>query len=223
METCEIVDSVKISGGEPLFNPKFSHFLEHLLTKKIPLKRIHLTTNGTIYKDEIIEQLNKINEVIHLKLSVEATGRQEEFIRWPTVWQEKEQNIRKFIKNTRQDCSVFEISTCVQSLTLLTIFKVEKFVENLKAEFPDKRINFNKQPVGKGDISSSVHSDNEYLLYCKNFATLDVEKYINSALDFKDKKTRAQVLYYLDLAKIQGVNFAELFPIYWRYHKKYVE
>ena len=227
LELCKPITEIKISGGEPMFNPKFVDFIEFLVTKDQPLERINLTTNGTVYDEKLIELINRIKQIGHLKISVESLGKEEEFIRWPTVWTDKVQNIRKFIENISIPEQSFEISSCIQSLNLLSLVKVQKFVDELKRVYPDKNIFISRQLVGKGDIASSLHSDNEYLDYYLSAVTPgsgydDVIKHINMAKAYTEKRTRTQVLYYTDLARLQGIDFAKTFPVYWEYHKKYL-
>ncbi len=223
IELCKPITEIKISGGEPLFNPKFNDFLEYLVTKEQPLERIHLTTNGTIYNDKSIELINKIKRIAYIKISVESIGAEEEFIRWPTNWEEKVNNIKKIIKNVNVPELGFEISTCIQSLNLFSLDKVNRFIEELRKEFPDKTINKNNQPINHTDIASLFHCDNEYLEYYKTkFNEPVVINQVNLSLAWKEKRTRKQVLYFLDSAKLQGIDIEKVFPIYWEYHKKYI-
>ena len=222
---CKDIDVIKISGGEPIFNPRFPEFLEYIVNKEIPIRRIHLTTNGTIYNQFVVDQLNKIKEKVQVKFSIEAIGEQEEFIRWPTNWEEKESNIIKYIEAIEHEGkeTTIEISSCIQSLTLTSINNVKYFVEKLQARFPEKNIIHSKQPVSAGDIASAMHSDNEYLEFCKKLYTERIYKHIELSQKYSKKETKKQVLYYLDFAKLQNIDFAKTFPVYWKYHKKYVE
>jgi organic radical activating enzyme len=222
------VTEVKLSGGEPLFNPRFKGFLNHLVTKELPISRLHLTTNGTIYDDEISGLINKVKDIVHLKLSVEAIGNKEEFIRWPTNWKEKEKNIRSFISNINTPPTIkIEISTCIQSLNLFAMTDIAAFVKELQKEFPNKLIVQNRQPVLWTDLASLSNCDNDYLNHYLTTTDLvsrhaDVIKQVHIAMSHDEKKTKMQLQYYMDLAKLQQKNLEEIFPIYWYYHKKYL-
>lgn len=228
VELSKPVDEIKLSGGEPLFNPRFKDFLTHLVAKELPLSRLHLTTNGTIYDKELTDLINKVKNIVHLKLSVEATGEQEGFIRWPTNWEQKEKNIRSFINDINVPPSIkIEISTCIQSLNLFALTTVSEFVKELQDEYPGKVIVQNRQPILWTDIASLSHCDNGYLEHYLNtvdkmYQPLDVVNYIKTALVYKEKRTKTQVQYYVDLATLQQKSLEELFPIYWQYHKKYI-
>lgn len=229
LELCKPITEIKISGGEPLFNPRFKEFLNYLINKELPLSHLHLTTNGTIYDDEIAGLINKIKGVAHIKLSVESLGAAEEFIRWPTDWKEKEKNIKSFISNIHMPQRInIEISTCIQSLNLFTMFDVSKFIEKLKLECSDKvKIIENRQPIMNNDIASLAHCDNGYLNHYlnqanKNEQPADIVNQVKRAIAFNEKRTKTQVHYYVDSARLQQKNLEELFPVYWQFHKDYV-
>ena len=169
--------------------------------------------------------MNKIKEKVQVKFSIEAIGEQEEFIRWPTNCEEKESNIIKYIEAIEHEGkeTTIEISSCIQSLTLTSINNVKYFVEKLQARFPEKNIIHSKQPVSARDIASAMHSVNEYLEFCKKLYTERIYKHIELSQKYSKKETKKQVLYYLDFAKLQNIDFAKTFPVYWKYHKKYVE
>lgn len=225
----ENITEIKISGGEPLFNPRFLDFLTFLTSKEKPIKRIHLTTNGTIYNDNIVELLNKVETVV-LKISLESVGIEDEFIRWPTNWEEKHSNIKKFVSNINSKNRNFSISTCLQSLNIFSLNKIQNYVNELNKEL-NKDIIFQIQNVGAGDIASLSHCDNDYLNYYINQFTNKTEPAVkrcreglHQIFDGKlAKETKKQVKYFMDMSKLSGIPLEEVFPIYWQYHKKYLD
>ena len=100
-------------------------------------------------------------------------------------------------------------------------------IRDLQKEFPDKVIFSNRQPILWTDIASLSHCDNDYLEHYlatrdKHERPLDVFNQVNTAVAHKEKRTKTQVQYYMDLAKLQQKSLEEIFPIYWQYHKKYI-
>lgn len=222
----EDIVHIKISGGEPLFNPKFKEFLEFLITKEKPIQRIHLTTNGTVYDPDLVSMLNKI-PVRALRISLESAGIEDEFIRWPTNWEEKEKNIKSFFSQIEQTKdSTFIICSCIQALNILSLHTTEEYVKNLSTEL-GKNITMKRQIVGSTSVSSVTHCDDGYLqYYLDNIADAlkleDVTKRVQESIGSRYKQTRKQVLYYMDMAKLNGMSLEKIFPIYWEYHKKYL-
>jgi len=73
--------SVNLTGGEPLFMPRFFDLVERLHSYG-SLKEAHVLTNGTIATDEVIERLRSSDRVGHLKVSIESgDGRVNDAIR----------------------------------------------------------------------------------------------------------------------------------------------
>ncbi len=221
----ESITEIKISGGEPLFNPKFKDFLTYLLTKEKPLRRIHLTTNGTIYDQEIMDMLNNI-DIVTLKISLESVGDEDEFLRWPGKWSDKEENINKFLENIKDDKEII-LSSCIQSLNIFSLQKTADFINQMKKKYPNKNIILNRQLISNIGISALGHCDLEYLQHFLETSEGlngfdDVKNIIRDSLLITDRKISQQVLYYKDMSILSGLSLEKLFPVYWHYHKKYV-
>jgi molybdenum cofactor biosynthesis enzyme MoaA len=223
LELCKPITEIKISGGEPMFNPKFKHFLRYLVEKEVPLYRLNLTTNATVCDDEIIELINRIPHVT-IKISMESIAREDEFIRWPTQWKTKDLVIKKLLSGiNKNEYLQFIISSCIQSLNLFSFDKITNYVEALN----DHRIIIQQQSVLPADTASLWHADVDYITEYLN--TINKEKhhkinnYALDTLSFKEKRTKEQVLYFTDMARIQGKNLKDEFPIYWKHHEKYLQ
>jgi hypothetical protein len=223
LDLCESITEIKISGGEPLFNPRFKHFLRYLIEKEKPLYRLNLTTNGTVCDEEIIELINRVPHVT-IKISLESVGHEDEFIRWPTNWEKKDSIIKQFVAGIKKNEYLqIQLSSCIQSLNLFSIHKINEYADTLNYNFF-----IQSQSVLASDMAALWHSDPEYVKEYletpaankEEFAT--VKNYAIRTMSYKDKKTKEQVLYFMDMAKVQGKSLAEHFPIYWKYHEKYL-
>ena len=107
---------INLRGGEPLFNEKVIELLLKLIeNKKAKNIILHITTNGTICNDKILNILKQFKN-IRLMISIESTGKCNEYIRFPSKWSEIHDNILKFkeLNNT-----YIYINTVVQNLNLL--------------------------------------------------------------------------------------------------------
>ena len=223
LELCKTITEIKISGGEPMFNPKFKHFLRYLVEKEFPLYRLNLTTNATVCDDEVIELINRIPHVT-IKISMESVEREDEFIRWPTKWETKDLVIKKLLSRINKNEHLqFLISSCIQSLNLFSFDKINNYVESLD----NTKIIIQQQSVVPADTAALWHADVDYINEYLNTVNKDkhhkVNNYAIDTLSFKEKRTKEQVLYFTDMAKIQGKSLKDEFPIYWKYHEKYLK
>jgi len=109
---------LNLRGGEPLFNKKIINLLSTLvLNNKASEMSLHITTNGTICNSEILHLLKHFKNV-RLMLSIEGTGKHNEYMRYPSSWAEIKKNIKEFkTLNNIYLC----INTVVQNLNILYI------------------------------------------------------------------------------------------------------
>lgn len=222
LDLCEPITEIKISGGEPLFNPRFKEFLNYLMTKEKKLFRIHLTTNATTYDPEIVDMLNRI-PFVSLKISLESVGAEDEFIRWPTDWNNKANIIKQYCDNLHSEKLFLIASSCIQSLNLFSHSKISNFISSLN----NNNIKIQRQPTARTDLASLWHSDNDYIdMYLNTRAKTDllndVTKQAQGARQFDKKMTRQQVLLFTEMAEVQGKKLEDVFPLYYQFHKKYL-
>jgi|TARA_R110000824_G_scaffold77502_1_gene195973 MoaA/NifB/PqqE/SkfB family radical SAM enzyme len=109
---------LNLIGGEPLFNKKIINLLSTLvLNNKASEMSLHITTNGTICNSKILYLLKHFKNV-RLMLSIEGTGKHNEYMRYPSSWAEIKKNIKEFkTLNNIYLC----INTVVQNLNILYI------------------------------------------------------------------------------------------------------
>jgi sulfatase maturation enzyme AslB (radical SAM superfamily) len=86
---------ISIAGGEPFFMAKeFMNVLDALEKRKEDIE-IKITTNGSLYPEQIIERLKGFKQ-INLLISLDSIGRTLEIARWKSHWKTIEENIKKF-------------------------------------------------------------------------------------------------------------------------------
>ena len=109
---------LNLRGGEPLFNKKIINLLSTLvLNNKASEMSLHITTNGTICNSKILYLLKHFKNV-RLMLSIEGTGKHNEYMRYPSSWAEIKKNIKEFkTLNNIYLC----INTVVKNLNILYI------------------------------------------------------------------------------------------------------
>lgn len=214
---CKDITSIKISGGEPFFNPRFKDFLNYLVKKPLPIKFLHIVTNGTIYDPEIVSLLNQI-ENVEFRFSLEAVNDEDNFIRWPSIWLAKEQNLNRFMSELTTNKNFANI--CIQSLNLFSFNQTVKYIKSLPYD-----IEILHNVLSTTDIASLWHSDKDYVQY---YLDSNIEKHpalvkhAEDVLKFKKSNPKLQATFFKDLAKVQGKNLETLFPIWFLHHQKYL-
>lgn len=217
-ELSENITSIKLSGGEPFFNPKFKDLLEFLVTKKEPIQFLHIVTNGTIYDNEIVELLNQIKHV-EFRFSLESTEKEDEFIRWPTNWNEKIRNLNRYMNELKT--SKYFANICIQSLNLFSFQNTIDYLKTIPHE-----IEVLHNILAFTDMASLWHSDKEYIGEYLNSNCVKhpaLEQHAKKALVFNRSNYQMQSLYFKDLATIQNKKLEEEFPLWFKYHKQYLQ
>jgi MoaA/NifB/PqqE/SkfB family radical SAM enzyme len=188
------------------------------VTKEIPIKFLHIVTNGTIYDSEIVELLNHI-ENVEFRFSLESTGREDQFIRWPTNWDEKISILHRYMDELKT--SKYYANICLQSLNLLSFQNTIDYLKTLPYE-----IEVLHNVLAFTDMAALWHSDKEYI---KHYLDSDIikhpalEQHAKKALTFARSNHSIQARYFKDSATIQNKDLEEEFPIWFKYHNQYLE
>ena len=115
---------LRLLGGEPLFNPKVIDLL-NLVVENGKAKNIilHITTNGTVCNEKIMDLLRKFKHV-RMMFSVDGTEGCNEYIRYPSSWGNVKNNIKTF---TTLPGAYFCINTTLQNLNILYVDQLIEF------------------------------------------------------------------------------------------------
>jgi pyruvate-formate lyase-activating enzyme len=114
------IQEVYLTGGEPMMVRYLPEFLEQL----DPSTHIRFSTNCTIYNPKLEKILKKFH-VVTMSLSIDATDRRIEYIRYGSKWDEVEKNAKRFADN-------FMVNIC-PTISLLNAW----FYQDIK-EYADK-------------------------------------------------------------------------------------
>ena len=87
------LEEIKLAGGEPLMSEDTYRMLEMIPNPEN--KRLKIITNGTINPERFIEHAKKFKSV-DVNISVEGIPSITEYIRYPSKWNEVEENYHKF-------------------------------------------------------------------------------------------------------------------------------
>lgn len=96
-EICDFssnLDNVQLAGGEPLINPVATQWIDYLCQTGL-VKKIHLTmfTNFTKATPQLLDKLAQF-KTFNLIMSIDATEKVYEWIRYPAQWRAIEENVR---------------------------------------------------------------------------------------------------------------------------------
>jgi len=216
-ELCLDITSMKISGGEPFFNPRFKDFLEFLIKKDKPIQFLHIVTNGTIYDKDIVNLLNSISKV-EFRFSLESTEKEDEFIRWPGNWDDKNSNMLRYLNELKT--SKFFANVCMQSLNLFSFQNTIDYLNSLP-----HNIEILHNVLSFTDMASLWHSDKDYIRYYLDsdmIKNTSMTEHAKKALIFERSNYKMQSVYFKDLATVQKKDLEKEFPVWFKFHAKYL-
>ena len=118
------LEYLNLTGGETLMVPEIFRLLDKLKNKNL---KIVIFTNGTQYNERIVSKLKQLKN-LHIIFSVESTNKQNEYIRFPSAWN----NIQRNIINLQKDLpkTIFNINCMVQNLNILYLDQLINFAHN---------------------------------------------------------------------------------------------
>jgi hypothetical protein len=158
-------------------------------------------------------------ENVEFRFSLESTGREDQFIRWPTNWDEKISILCRYMDELKT--SKYYANVCLQSLNLFSFQNTIDYLKTLPHE-----IEVLHNVLAFTDMAALWHSDKEYI---KHYLDSDIikhpalEQHAKKALAFARSNYSMQARYFKDFATIQNKDLEEEFPIWFKYHKQYLE
>jgi uncharacterized Fe-S cluster-containing radical SAM superfamily protein len=123
---------IKFAGGESLLGKNHVSILKGLNPKYRGQITLIYNTNGTIFPDSSIWELWRDFKAVYLRLSIDGVGAVNEYIRYPSSWQDIEHNLSQFIDKSLQD-SRFKIGfiTTVSILNIFNLKHIEEWSKNV--------------------------------------------------------------------------------------------
>jgi molybdenum cofactor biosynthesis enzyme MoaA len=92
------LQKIYFNGGEPLLSNDFSMMLDKIYKSQGGLSQVDVSfnTNGSVFPDQgVVDLLDQARSVL-INLSIDATGREFEYIRYPLEWASIVENTEKF-------------------------------------------------------------------------------------------------------------------------------
>ena len=118
------LSQISFTGGEPLLNKKVIELLIKLIeNKKADSIKLHISTNGTICNNKILKIFKNFKNV-QLMLSIEGIEKYNDYIRFPSRWENIKNNILKF----QQPSNMYiYVNSVVQNLNILYLDKLIEY------------------------------------------------------------------------------------------------
>jgi radical SAM protein with 4Fe4S-binding SPASM domain len=207
------VDSVQLGGGEPLLMTDTIIILQKIIEES-PLAKIDVITNLSNLNNaqfNLLQQMPNVNWIV----SLEATHKQYEYIRFNGKWPTLIENLQK-IQNIKNH--TIEFSMVYTALNTLSIF--ESFCELEKLNFIN---NFNLNPVINNALDARNLPERYLSSVIQRLETFDHIKSKKSLLEAIttltklfatpfDKQPQSVIKYLKEIDTRRGLNSEEIFP-----------
>jgi len=109
-------NQIDLRGGESMLMPTIKNFLKKADHHKCQDKSLRLQTNGTVFDDEWAEIFKKFKS-LEIMVSVDATGKAFEYIRYPGKWDVVVYNINQF---KTVECKLY-INCTISNLNIIIL------------------------------------------------------------------------------------------------------
>lgn len=129
--------TLKILGGEPSIQPEVVTLLESC-TKKDKLQ-FQTNTNAVVFPDKLIQILKELDKV-DISLSIDGIGDYDRYLRYPSNWESKLENIKKYMKLDSMYDNINIKFHC--TVSILNIFHLEYYDKFLKKLFGENIVIF---------------------------------------------------------------------------------
>jgi hypothetical protein len=130
-EHCKDVREIYINGGEPTLIPEHYALLNKLIQNNNSDEiTLHYSINMTRLPDELIDYWKKFKRV-NVSGSIDEVGLRNYYIRYPTNWQDVENNVHKLL-NLNLPNVTFGIT---QTVSIFNAHRLEQFAEYVRSNW----------------------------------------------------------------------------------------
>ena len=119
-------------GGEPLLHPLTFEILGDSVSRGIaPDQTIQIHINGTIYDKRLKEWLPQFKEA-RIGFSVDAIGDRNDYIRWPSKWDQIMENLSRYLEDFRDHDNVkIKIAACGMSHNVYYLYELYQYFTDM--------------------------------------------------------------------------------------------
>jgi MoaA/NifB/PqqE/SkfB family radical SAM enzyme len=202
---------IEIAGGEPFLSGITEHldFLDYLIMNDPKDKSLHYNTNVTVFPDERFWSRWKNFKKIDIQLSIDGIGQQFEYLRWPSKWDDVQNNIKRYIQ---QKNSVDNVQLSIShTVSVFNVYALPNFIKwciQQKFDKPYLGLVVNPDMYSIKTLPKEVKDKITQKL--NNFLLKDIAAYMNSE-DWSSNLDR-MIKYTQVLDKQRNQSFKEVFP-----------
>jgi len=208
----------RFKGGEPLLNPDFPAVLRHLSDRGILNKiKVMVVTNGSIVKEEILALVRQAGAV-HFIISVDGTGKLQEYIRHGPS---ELLRIERFLENfSTLEHVTFSLSVSVMVYNVFTLDRITNWWYGLRTRYHEKLrypLSFGLHVVDPPILSVNVLQDSTRKKLVKKYRRLRDADYTHVIQALKQPFAGAAVhdefvAYTRGMDKIRGTAILDVVP-----------
>lgn len=125
------LQKIYFTGGEPTANARVYDFLDHCVAKNKTDFVLQINTNAWKISDKLVSLIKKFRKAEFI-VSIDAFGRANDYIRWPSRW-------NMILANASKLDQIGTVSFAV-SLSLYGIFSFTELMEFLDRNYPGKYV-----------------------------------------------------------------------------------
>lgn len=156
---------IKATGGETFLTQGFIQFMDTAITKDVA-KNITLNchTNATKFTTDQVNKLNCFKE-LHIHASVDSTGKNYEYIRYPMLWEKLDHSIRSLCDNIKVPTNI-SINVVIGIINAHYMKSMIDWVDSLANQYTDIKFDIftdllfpEERPISLMRIPSEIKKD----------------------------------------------------------------
>ena len=126
---------IHFSGGEPLLTKAHQKILGHV--PDLSLLELRYQTNGSVFPDQLTIDIWKQVRVLKFEISLDGTGDQYDYIRYPLTWIAVENNINALLELLKNipATSEIHINCTVNPLNLMYLYSLDTWFAKMKSKY----------------------------------------------------------------------------------------
>lgn len=188
------IQTIYINGGEPFLIKAHKRLLEKLIEQNKSQKiSLEYSTNVTVLPIDYIELWKEFKSV-NIMLSVDDIGHRNNWLRWPSRWEDIDKNIYWYIENKLEN---MDLMVC-QTVSSLNVFYINELLDYCRKLNLKHTANFVYSPEIFSAKSLNDNKKESLLNKLKKYNLSQLESWLNLTYDYNSEKKLLEFLKELD-------------------------